>query len=94
MLSNTPSALCPVNKTPSPPRPTTPLQAGPILAASDRFQITIQGRGGHAAAPHLALDPVVAASTAVVALQQIVSRGSDSLEGGVVTVATFNTGAC
>lgn len=62
------------------------------MAASDRFMIRIQGRGGHAAAPHTTLDPVVAASTAVLALQHLVSRGTDPQQGGVVSVSRFNTG--
>ncbi|KAI3775790.1 hypothetical protein L1987_45544 [Smallanthus sonchifolius] len=59
---------------------------GPVLAGSGRFTATIKGTGGHAAAPHLSKDPIVAASMAVVALQQIVSRETDPLESRVVTI--------
>lgn len=67
-------------------------RAGPTFAASDRFQVTIIGQGGHAGMPHKTRDPVVAASMAVVALQPLLSRETDPTEGGVVTVSRFNTG--
>ncbi|XP_077230071.1 IAA-amino acid hydrolase ILR1-like 9 [Tasmannia lanceolata] len=54
---------------------------GPILAASGRFVATIQGEGGHAAIPHKTRDPILAASFAILGLQQLVSRESDPLEG-------------
>ncbi|XP_058088239.1 IAA-amino acid hydrolase ILR1-like 7 isoform X2 [Magnolia sinica] len=59
---------------------------GPIMAASAPFVATIQGRGGHAGKPHKSRDPVLAASFAILALQQLVSRESDPLEGRVVSV--------
>ncbi|PRW20779.1 IAA-amino acid hydrolase ILR1-like 3 [Chlorella sorokiniana] len=68
------------------------LRAGPTFAGSDRFNVTIHGVGGHAAAPHTTKDPVLAASMAVVALQPLLSRETDPLQGGVVTVSRFNTG--
>lgn len=64
---------------------------GPFLAAACRFRVTIKGVGGHAAYPHKAVDPVLAASFAVLSLQQIVSRESDPLESMVVSV-TFMKG--
>ncbi|KAM7526002.1 hypothetical protein LguiA_015904 [Lonicera macranthoides] len=65
---------------------------GPILAGAGLFTATIQGRGGHAATPHKARDPILAASSAVVALQQIVSRETDPLEARVVTVGFIEGG--
>ncbi|XP_076941569.1 IAA-amino acid hydrolase ILR1-like 3 [Bidens hawaiensis] len=59
---------------------------GPLLAGAGRFSATIKGTGGHAAAPHLSNDPIVAASMALVALQHIVSRETDPLESRVVTI--------
>ena len=56
---------------------------GPMLAGSGRFSAIVQGIGGHAAAPHKTRDPIVAASMAIVALQQIVSRETDPLEARV-----------
>ncbi|GMH09975.1 hypothetical protein Nepgr_011816 [Nepenthes gracilis] len=67
-------------------------RAGPILAGAGLFTATIQGMGAHGAQPHLSRDPIVAASSAIVALQQIVSRETDPLESGVVTVGYFKGG--
>eukprot|EP00798_Chlamydomonas_sp_ICE-L_P027170 gene27170-2410_t len=66
---------------------------GPIMAASDSFEFTITGKGGHGAIPHMSIDPVVAASAIVLALQTLVSRETSPTDGAVVTVARFNTGA-
>ncbi len=56
---------------------------GPFLAASGRFLATITGKGGHAAGPHNAVDPILTASSAIVSLQQIVARETDPLEAAV-----------
>ncbi|RLN34513.1 IAA-amino acid hydrolase ILR1-like 9 isoform X2 [Panicum miliaceum] len=64
---------------------------GPFAATACRFQATVTGKGGHAALPHQAFDPTVAASTAILSLQQIVSREIDPLQGAVVSV-TFVKG--
>ncbi|MDQ3389036.1 MAG: amidohydrolase [Gemmatimonadota bacterium] len=66
---------------------------GPLMASSADFEITIRGRGGHAAIPDEAVDPLLAASQVVVALQSVVSRGVSPLESAVVTVAAFHAGA-
>nr|XP_043633284.1 IAA-amino acid hydrolase ILR1-like [Erigeron canadensis] len=66
---------------------------GPVLAVSGLFNATIKGVGGHAAAPHLSKDPILAASMVVVALQHIVSRQTDPvLEPTVVTVGQISGG--
>uniref|UniRef100_J3LUK3 Peptidase M20 dimerisation domain-containing protein n=1 Tax=Oryza brachyantha TaxID=4533 RepID=J3LUK3_ORYBR len=65
---------------------------GPHLAGSARFTATITGKGGHAAAPHLAADPVVAAAAAVLSLQQLVARETDPLQGTVVSVTFIKGG--
>lgn len=59
---------------------------GPMLAGSGRFTAVIQGKGGHAAAPHKTRDPVLAASLSILALQQIVSRETDPLEARVISL--------
>jgi amidohydrolase len=64
--------------------------AGPTMAASDRFTVTIKGRGGHGAAPHVGIDPVVAGAQVITALQTIVSRSVDPLEAAVVTVTSLD----
>ena len=53
------------------------IRHGPIMAAADRFTIAVEGRGCHAALPHLSVDTVLVASQIVVALQSIVSRNVD-----------------
>ncbi|WVZ62573.1 hypothetical protein U9M48_012310 [Paspalum notatum var. saurae] len=66
-------------------------RAGPFTATAGRFQATVSGKGGHAAMPHESIDPVVAASTAILGLQQIVAREIDPLQSAVVSV-TFVRG--
>jgi amidohydrolase len=65
---------------------------GPVMAGADRFSITLTGRGGHAAMPHQAVDPVVAGAALVQALQTLVSRNTDPQEAAVVSVTRFNAG--
>ncbi|AUH65411.1 M20 aminoacylase family protein [Paracoccus zhejiangensis] len=69
---------------------TTP---GPIMAAVDRFEVHIRGRGGHGAMPHLTADPVVAAVGIVNAIQTIVSRNHYALDELVVSVTQIHTGS-
>ncbi|MBM3647771.1 MAG: amidohydrolase [Alphaproteobacteria bacterium] len=66
---------------------------GPLLAAADRWDIRITGKGGHAAHPHLAVDPMVVGANIVLALQTIVSRNVDPLDAAVVTVGFFKSGS-
>lgn len=65
---------------------------GPCMASVDRFEIRVRGRGGHAAYPHAARDPVVAAAHVVAALQTLVSRRVDPRESVVVTVGRIAAG--
>ncbi|CAN6209809.1 unnamed protein product [Urochloa humidicola] len=64
---------------------------GPFAATAARFVATINGKGGHAAVPHHAVDPIVAASTAILSLQKIVAREIDPLQSAVVSI-TFVKG--
>ncbi|MEN8698923.1 M20 family metallopeptidase [Bacillus infantis] len=64
-------------------------RTGPFMAAADRFEITVQGKGGHGAQPHKTKDAIVTASQLVVNLQQIVSRKVDPIDSAVVTVGSF-----
>ncbi|MCO6188135.1 M20 aminoacylase family protein [Rhizobium sp. L1K21] len=68
------------------------IRQGPIMAATDEFKITIKGHGGHAAMPHLTIDPIVAGSQIVNSLQTIASRNADPLQSVVVSVTKFNAG--
>uniref|UniRef100_A0A453AI49 Peptidase M20 dimerisation domain-containing protein n=4 Tax=Aegilops tauschii TaxID=37682 RepID=A0A453AI49_AEGTS len=65
---------------------------GPFLAAAARFTATITGKGGHAGNPHDAVDPVIAASSAILNLQQLVARETDPLEAAVVSVTQLRGG--
>jgi amidohydrolase len=65
---------------------------GAFYASSDSIEITIEGKGGHGASPHLSIDPIYVASQFVVAVQQVVSRQVDPIEPAVVTVGAFHGG--
>ncbi len=67
------------------------LRPGPLMAASDIFTIEVLGRGGHAAQPHNCIDPTVAASAIVLALQTVAARNMDPLKASVVSVTSFRT---
>src|SRR5699024_8802885 len=68
------------------------LKEGPAMACGDTFEIKISGKGGHAATPHLTVDPLVVGSQILLNLQPIVSRQVDPVKPAVVTVATFEGG--
>lgn len=65
---------------------------GPAMAAADRLHIKIEGKGGHAAAPHNVNDPIVASCALVTALQTVASRNTNPLESIVVSVTALNAG--
>ncbi len=65
---------------------------GPIMAAADRFRITVTGKGGHGARPHVAVDPVVTAAQVIMALQTVVSRTVDPVQAAVVSVCAVRGG--
>ncbi|MFM7807000.1 MAG: M20 family metallopeptidase, partial [Planctomycetota bacterium] len=77
---------------PSLPVGTVASRQGPMLASADAFEIIVHGAGGHAAFPHLAKDPVLAASAIVQAVQSIVSRSVRPLDAAVVSVTAFHAG--
>jgi hippurate hydrolase len=66
---------------------------GPLLAAADRWDIRITGKGGHAAHPHTTFDPMVVGASIVMSLQTIVSRNIDPQDATVVTVGFFKAGS-
>ena len=68
------------------------VRAGPVMAATDEVQITVRGKGGHAAFPHLVVDPVVAAAQIITALQTIASRNVDPVDAVVVSICSLQTG--
>lgn len=68
------------------------LGSGVVAASSDPFTITVKGKGGHGAMPHLAVDPINAAAHIHLALQELISRETDSLNTAVLTIGTFHAG--
>ncbi len=67
------------------------IRPGALLAAADEFAVTVVGQGGHAAAPHEAIDPNLAAAHVVIALQSIASRNVDPLKQVVVSVCAMHS---
>ncbi|MGD9845574.1 MAG: M20 aminoacylase family protein [Variibacter sp.] len=68
------------------------LRRGPVMAAADKLRIDIEGKGTHAAKPHLGIDTILVGSQIVNQLQSIVSRNLDPLQSGVVSICTFRAG--
>ena len=71
---------------------TIALRAGPLLASGDRIVATVRGRGGHASAPHLALDPITVAAELILALQTAVTRRVDVFDPAVITITRVTGG--
>ena len=68
------------------------INPGPMMAASDRFEIKIHGRGGHGAHPYQTIDPIIVAAQLITALQTIVSRNVHPIESAVVSFGHINAG--
>jgi amidohydrolase len=68
------------------------VKPGPMMAAMDIFEVTLRGRGGHAALPNLSIDPIVVAAQLVQSWQSIVSRNVDPLEAAVISVTQIHAG--
>lgn len=71
---------------------TVSVRAGPAMAATDSFRLVVRGKGGHAAYPHDVVDPIVAASALVTALQTLVSRETEPADQSVVSITSFHAG--
>jgi amidohydrolase len=65
---------------------------GPFYASSDSIEIRVVGSGGHGAAPHLSVDPILVAAEFVASVQKVVSRQIDPIEPAVVTIGAFHGG--
>ncbi|QTZ92014.1 M20 metallopeptidase family protein [Streptomyces auratus] len=74
------------------PAGTVACTPGGVNASSDEFRVTVHGRSGHAAYPHLTRDPVVTLAHIVVALQSLVSRGTDPMSHVVLSISTLAAG--
>ena len=68
------------------------MRAGAAMAAMDIFEVKIHGQGGHAALPHLAIDPIIVGAQLVSAWQTVVSRNVKAIDPAVVTVTQFHAG--
>jgi len=68
------------------------VSAGPVMASSNEFKITLHGKGGHAAMPHNAQDPVAVAASLVQAFQAIISRNVKPIDAGVISVTMIHAG--
>lgn len=68
------------------------LKPGPLMARSDEFEITLTGLGGHAASPHLTIDPIVLLGQVISQFQTIVSRSVDPTDPAVVTIGKVRAG--
>jgi len=69
------------------------IRPGPLMAAADRLTIEIEGRGGHAARPHLSVDTVLVGAQIINQIQSIVSRNVDPLQAAVISVCMFQAGS-
>lgn len=68
------------------------ISQGPMMAGAEIFKVKIRGKGGHGAAPHLAVDPILATAQIISALQSITSRNVPPLKSAVVSVCTIHAG--
>ena len=85
-------AILGMHNKPDLPVGTVGIRAGALMASVDRFLIRVTGKGGHGAIPDAAVDPIVAASSIVGALQTVVSRNVSPLDSAVVSVCRFHAG--
>jgi hippurate hydrolase len=67
-------------------------RSGKVMASADELYITIKGKGGHAASPHMTIDPILIASHLIIALQQIVSRNNNPFNPSVLSITSFQGG--
>jgi len=64
---------------------------GPYMASSDEIYIRIKGKGGHAATPHLCIDPIITASRVIITLQEMISRRIDPMTPAVLSIGKINS---
>ncbi len=93
LLDPLPHAAFALHVMPNAPHGLVAGRAGPLLAAADQLEITVQGRGGHASMPHQTRDPVPVACEIVLALQTLVTRQFDAHDPVVVTIAKVEAGS-
>lgn len=67
-------------------------RGGQVMASADELYLTIKGKGGHAASPHLTVDPILVASHIIIALQQVISRNNDPFSPSVLSICSIHGG--
>jgi amidohydrolase len=87
-----PSAIFGLHVHPGLPVGTFSFRGGKVMASADEIYITIKGKGGHAAAPHLTTDTILVASQIIVALQQVISRNNDPFSPSVLSICSIQGG--
>ena len=87
-----PSAIFGLHVHPSLPVGKFSFRPGKVMASADEIYMTIKGKGGHAAAPHLTTDIILVASHIVVALQQVISRNNDPFSPSVLSICSIQGG--
>jgi hippurate hydrolase len=88
-----PSAILAMHVHPGMPVGKVSFRSGKVMASADEIYITIKGKGGHAASPHLCIDPILIASQLIMSLQQIVSRNSNPFSPSVLSITSVQGGA-
>ncbi len=68
------------------------VNSGPMMAAVDEFDIIVKGKGGHAASPHLSIDPVVISAQVISSVQTIISRSTDPVDKALISITKINAG--
>lgn len=87
-----PSAIFGLHVHPGLPTGKTSFREGKVMASADELYITVKGKGGHAASPHLCIDPILIASHLIIALQQVVSRNNNPPNPTVLSITSFQGG--
>ena len=87
-----PEAIVAMHVHPGLPAGKLSFRKGLVMASADEIYITIKGKGGHAAAPHLTADTILIASHIIVSLQQIVSRNNNPFTPSVLSICSFQGG--
>jgi amidohydrolase len=67
-------------------------RSGKVMASADEIYITVKGKGGHAASPHITVDPILISSHLIIALQQLISRNNNPFNPSVLSITAFNGG--
>ncbi|HVX50598.1 MAG TPA: M20 family metallopeptidase [Chitinophagaceae bacterium] len=88
----TPQAIAALHVNPGLETGRLSFRKGRVMASADEIYITIRGRGGHAAAPHLTADTILIASQLIVSLQQIISRNNNPTSPSVLSICSFQGG--